>query len=80
VPLENLLVLSLDWRGCKHAEEKLAVAVLLVVEVSEDVDLEMHTDAADNWPEGLLELPVDTIVEHVEKDGGLVADGSLDVA
>lgn len=80
MPLENLLVLSLDWRGCKHAEEKLAVAVLLVVEVSKDVDLEMHTDAADNWPEGLLELPVDTIVEHVEKDGGLVADGSLDVA
>jgi len=74
MPLQNLFVLPLNGRRGEHAQEELAVSVNEVVKVSEDVYFEMHADAPDDWFEGLLQLPVHAVVEHVEHYHGLVSD------
>jgi hypothetical protein len=40
----------------------------------------MLSDTPDHWSKGLLELPVNTIVEHVEQHDSLVSDANIAVS
>ena len=44
-----------------------------------NIDGEVLAHTADNWAECLLELPVHTVVKHVQEHNGLVTDGNLTV-
>ena len=41
------------------------------------VNFEMLTDAADNWAEGTLHLPVNSIVKHIQENHGLISDEDI---
>mmetsp|Transcript_20325 Transcript_20325/g.19275 ORF Transcript_20325/g.19275 Transcript_20325/m.19275 type:complete len:218 (+) Transcript_20325:531-1184(+) len=54
--------------------------VFLEVVVDDDVDFEVLAYAADDGDEGAGELPVHSIIQHIEEDYGLVSDAHFVVA
>ena len=40
----------------------------------------MLSHSTDDWAEGTLHLPIDTVIEHVKKDDSLITDENILVA
>mmetsp|Transcript_88 Transcript_88/g.171 ORF Transcript_88/g.171 Transcript_88/m.171 type:complete len:266 (+) Transcript_88:3971-4768(+) len=81
VPRKQVLVVPLDGRGRAQAHEDLEVlARLLVMLLHHHVHDEVLAHAPDDRAEGLLELPVHPVIEHVEEHDGAVPDPDVAVA
>lgn len=70
-----MLVISLDWRGCRKAQEILwgLLLVFATVKLDDDVDDEMLADASYHGSESFLKLPVYLVIKHIQKDDCLVS-------
>jgi len=77
VPCEDGLIDVWDGGGTAQADENLGVLVFRKVMIHGNVHLEVLADCADHWLVRGGELPVDSIVEHVEEDDNLVSDADL---
>jgi len=77
VPCEDGLVDVWDGGGTAQADENLRVLVFCKVVIHGNVHLEVLADCADHRLVRGGELPVDSIVEHVEEDDNLVSDADL---
>lgn len=73
MPGKDCLVHVLDWGRRVQANEDLCVFVLLKVEVHYDINFEVLSHYPNHRAVGRLELPIDSIVQNVEKDYGLVS-------
>jgi hypothetical protein len=77
VPCENGFVDVRDGGGAAQADEDLRVFVLRKVMIHGNVHLEVLADRADHRLVRGGELPVHSIVKHVEEDDDLVSDADL---
>lgn len=53
---------------------------LVLLSLNDDMDREVLTNTPNNWSEGLLQLPVNSIIEHVEEDDRLISDTDITVS
>lgn len=79
MPGQQALILALDWRWCTESQENLRVHRLRIF-VHKTLDNEMLSNTTDRWTEGLQQLPVNAVVEHVEEHNGLITDAHVTVA
>lgn len=77
MPCEDGLVDVRDGGGTAQADENLRVLVFRKVMIHGDVYLKVLADCTDHWLMGGGELPVHTIVKHVEEDDNLVSHTDL---
>ena len=77
MPCKDGLIDVWDGGGTAQADENLRVLVFRKVMIHGDVHLEVLADRADHWLVRGGELPVHSIVEHVEEDDNLVSDADL---
>ena len=84
MPGDQVQVVPVDrWRSCKSEEKLWVLGLLFLVRLrllDVHIDDEVLADGTNGGLEGLLQLPVDLIVDHVEEDDGLVAHCDVTVA
>jgi hypothetical protein len=72
VPRYQVLVVPKDRRRGCQAHEQLGCLIgcsnrwIVLIQSNNSVDDKMLADSSNDWPESLLELPIDFIVEHIE--------------
>ena len=66
VPSQKVVVVAIDWRWGSEAQEDLRIFAVFLIFLNDDVNYEMLANTSNYWPESLLQLPVNTVVEHVE--------------
>ena len=70
--------MSLYWRWCSKSKEDLRVYSFWVL-VHYALNNEMLAHAPNSWTECLKQLPVNSIVKHVEEHDRLVSDAHVTV-
>ena len=53
---------------------------MLLVFLNDDVNDKVLSNTSNDWSESLLQLPVDSIVKHVEQNDGLISDADVTVS
>tara|TARA_B110001450_G_C17576067_1_gene462883 strand:+ start:478 stop:1101 length:624 start_codon:yes stop_codon:yes gene_type:complete len=75
-----VVVVAIDWRWSSESKENLRVVSMLLVLLNDDVDDKVLSNTSNDWSKGLLQLPVNSIVEHVEQYYGLISDANVTVS
>ena len=75
-----MVVVTVDRRWGSETQEDLRIFAVFLILLNDDVNDKMLADTSNNWPESFLQLPVNTVVEHVEQHDGLVSDTDVTVA
>ena len=73
MPTQDLLVIALNWVRCWKAQKQLRIRILFHFEVHYHIHFEVLSNASYHWSESTVQLPVHSIIEHVEQHHWLIS-------
>jgi hypothetical protein len=80
VPCKDGSISTFNGRWSTESKEDLRVLVFIKFKVNNDIDFEVLTNYSNDWFKSRGKLPINSIIQHVEKNHSLVSYAHLIVA
>ena len=77
VPREVRVMGGVKWTRCRYSYQYLVCIFIKSLTGDVESNFEVLTNTSDNWLEGTLHLPIDSIIESVEENSGLISDEDI---
>ena len=72
-----MMVVALDWGRSSESQEDCRLISLNFLD--DNVYIEVLSNASYDWSKSLLQLPIEAIIKHVQKDNRLISNANITV-